>query len=368
MFKIIINTAKLLLKKRSFIIMGVIAPAIVIVFFSFAFGKQMNYKIGIIDKDSTYISKEIINSVGKIENIDILDISKENYELLLASHQIQIAIIIEENFERKLLNLEEAKITIKSISNSDVKETLLSIIKTKINNLTLIAKVSNKNIDEFIKKNEEYKRNILNCNLNEIKKSRPSIENSIGIVIMMILISGSSIVNFLIEDEENNIKDRILVSGIKEYSYYIALFIVFYLLSCISSIIYYILCKALNLDFGMNNTKYFFIVMLLFNLVAIALNLCIVSFTRSRYIASTVNILIVIPTCMVSGVFWNFEIMPKYLKGIGKLMPQRWVYKCIELLQLYDDLSYIYPYIFYMILISLFLLVLSLFMFKIKKL
>ena len=51
LFRIMINTTKLLLKKKSFIIMGIIAPAIVIVFFSFAFGKDMNYKIGIIDKD-----------------------------------------------------------------------------------------------------------------------------------------------------------------------------------------------------------------------------------------------------------------------------------------------------------------------------
>ena len=35
-----------------------------------------------------------------------------------------------------------------------------------------------------------------------------------------------------------------------------------------------------------------------------------------------------------------------YLQDLGRLMPQRWVYRCIELLQVYNDLSYIYPYIF----------------------
>lgn len=367
MLKIIINTAKVLFRKKSFIIMGIVAPAIAIVFFSFAFGNDMNYKIGIIDKDNTYTSKQIIDSVRKIENIDVVDISKENYEILLVSHQIQIAIIIEEDFQRKLLNLQKNKITIKSISNSDVKETLLSIIKTEINNLTLIAKVSNKNINEFIKKNEDYRKDMINCNLNDIKENKPTIENSIGIVIMMILISASNITNFLIEDEENNIKDRVLVSGIKQDSYYIALFIVFYLLSCISSIIYYVLCKVFKLDFGMNNSNYFFVVMLFINLVAISLNLCISSFTKNRYIASTVNILIIIPSCMISGVFWDFEVMPKYLRYIGDLMPQRWVYICIKRLQMYNDIRSIYQYIFYMIVLSIILFLLSLFMFKIKK-
>ena len=337
-----INTTKLLLKKKSFIIMGIIAPAIVIVFFSFAFGKDMNYKIGIIDKDNSYISKEIIDVINDIEDVDITHISKDNYEILLASHQIQIAIIIEDNFSNNLLNLEESKITIKSISNSDVKETLVSIIKSKVNNLSLIAKVSNKNIDTFKEKNEAYKNNLLEYNLSEVEESKPVIENSIGIVIMMILISGAAIANFLIEDEEHNTKSRVLVSGIKQYKYYMALLIVFYLVSSISSLIYYVLCKLLNLDFGMNNTNNFLLVMLLLNLVAISLNLCIVSFSRNRYIASTVNILIVIPTCMISGVFWDFEIMPDYLQKIGSLMPQRWIYKCIENLQIYGSLTSIH--------------------------
>ena len=43
--------------------MGIIAPALIIVFFSFAFGQESNYKVGIIDKDDNYISKEIIKSI-----------------------------------------------------------------------------------------------------------------------------------------------------------------------------------------------------------------------------------------------------------------------------------------------------------------
>ena len=200
-----VNTMKLLLKKKSFIIMGIVAPAVIIVFFSFAFGSDMNYKVGIINKDNNYISNEGVEAINKVENIDVVDISKENYEMLIISHQIQMVVIIEENFSDNILNLEESEVTIKSISNSDVKETLVSIIKSKVNNLSLIAKISGKNIDKFKKNNEDYKENLLNYTLSEVENVRPAIEKSIGIVIMMILISGASIANFLIEDDENNI-------------------------------------------------------------------------------------------------------------------------------------------------------------------
>ena len=50
-----INTIKILFKKKSFIVISIIAPSIVIVFFSFIFGSDLNYKVGIIDNDKNYI-------------------------------------------------------------------------------------------------------------------------------------------------------------------------------------------------------------------------------------------------------------------------------------------------------------------------
>lgn len=96
----------------------------------------------------------------------------------------------------------------------------------------------------------------------------------------------------------------------------------------------------------MSNPNYFLTVILLLNLVAIALNLFIVSFTKNRYIASTVNILIIIPTSMMSGLFLDFEIMPRYIQKIGSFLPQRCVYKAVENLQIKCGLNSIYDYIF----------------------
>jgi len=362
-----INTFKLLTKKKSFITMGIIAPAFIILFFTFVFGKEYNYKVGIIDNDKNYISNEIINTIDDIENIDIVNVNNDDYKILLATDQIQIAIIIDDNFSENILNLKEDKVIIKSISNGELKSILSSIIKSRTEELSLIAQVSNKDIDKLKEVNENYKDNLLTVNFNEIKDNRPSIDNSLGLLIMMIFITGSTIAGFIIEDEENNTKYRILVSKVKLYKYYMSLLIVFYLLSCASSLIYYIMCKILNLNFNMVNTNNFLIVLLMINLVSISLNLCIVSFTRSRYVANTINILLVIPSCMLSGIFWDFNIMPTYLQKIGHFLPQRWVYICLERLKLYDDLSYISNYIFAMFGLSLVFFMISIIFFKKRK-
>lgn len=347
--------------------MGIIAPAIIIVFFSFAFGKEANYKVGIIDNDKSYISKEIVKTIEGIENVDVVNVSEKDYEILLASHQIQLAVIINDQFSDNILNLVNDDVIIKSISNSDIKATLVSIINSKTNDLSLIAKFSNKDINKFKEINDLYKENSLNLIVNEDEDNRPSIKNSIGIVIMMVFITGATIANFIIEDEENNTKSRVLVSGINPTKYYMSLMIVFYLLSCASSVIYYVLCKILNLNFEMINTNNFLVVMLMINLVSVALNLCIVSFTRSRYVASTMNILIVIPSCMLSGIFWDFDVMPTYLQSIGTFLPQRWVYVCLDKLQKHDSLIYISEYIFAMIMISLIFFIISITVFKNRK-
>ena len=367
MFRIMINTFKLLIKKKSFIVMGIIAPAFIILFFTFAFGKEYNYKVGIIDNDKSYISNEIINTINDIENIDIVNVCSNDYKILLATNQIQVVLIINKNFSENILNLKSDKITIKSIYNGELKSILSSIIKSKTDELSLIAQISNKDINKFKEINESYKDNLPTVNYNEIKYTKPSIENSLGLVMMMIFITGSTIASFIIEDEENNTKYRVLVSKVKPHVYYSSLLIVFYLLSCASSFIYYIMCKILDFNFNMVNTNNFFIIMLMINLVSVSLNLLIVSFTKSRYIASTVNILLVIPSCMLSGVFWDFEVMPDYLQKIGKFLPQRWVYICLDKLKIYDDLSYIRDYIFAMIILSLIFFIVSILFFKRRK-
>ena len=145
LLRIIINAFKLLSNKKSFIIMGAISPAIISLFCTFTFGKESNYTVGFIDKDKGYISKEIVKTIEDIDNVDIIEIKEADYKILLASHQIQLAIIINENFSDNILNLLEDEVIIKSISNSDVKSTIVSIIKSKTEDLNLIAKSSNKN-------------------------------------------------------------------------------------------------------------------------------------------------------------------------------------------------------------------------------
>ena len=367
MIRLIINTMKVLMKKKSYIIVGIIIPAFIIVFFSFEFGGEYKFKVGVIDNDNSYTSKEIIKTIDDLEDIESVEIKAEDYKILLITEQIQMAIIIDDDFQNKLLSSEENEIKIKSINESDVKSVVKTMVELKCEDLSMIAKMSNKDINKFKEINQDYNDKTTRLSLNDVDEERPKIENSLGLIIFVIFIVGGNIANFLIEDEENKTKTRILSSGISKWKYYLSLVFVFYIMSSITILIYYVLSKIFRIDFGMENTLNFLIVMLLLNLVALSFNLCIVTFTRSRYTSGIVNVLIMVPCCMLSGVFWDFHIMPGNLQTIGQFMPTRWVYICIENLQRTNSLTSINIYLSAMVILAIIFFVISFIKLKVNR-
>ena len=367
MVRLILNTTKLLMRKKSYIIIGVIIPAFIIIFFSFEFGGQYKYKIGIVDKDNSYSSNQIIESINELEDIQSVKIKEKDYKLLLITQQIEVAVIIDKDFEENLLNFKPQEINIKSIKHNDVETSIRQLIKLKCEDLCIVASLSDKDIDEFKNINLDYNSQITNLSLNKVKEDIPKIQNTLGLIIFTIFIVAGNIANFLIEDEENKTKIRILSSGISKWKYYASMILIFYIMTSCTSLIYYFVGKILHIDFGMENTLHFLVVLLVFNLIAISLNLCIVSFVRSRYASSIINVLIVVPCCMLSGVFWDFEVMEESLQKIGNYIPTRWVYVCIENLQNGNDLNGIKIYLGLMVLLSIILFAISFTTLKFKN-
>ncbi|GAB6167853.1 ABC transporter permease [Clostridium carnis] len=366
MLKVLLNTSKILMKKKSFFILSIIVPAALTIVFSYMLGQESIYKVGIIDKDNSEISQLIKNKLDSINGIDIEEIEEAGSDSLLIGREVEIIVTIQENFQEDVLKEKENAIGIKSISETDVKEIVNLIIESESNNIYKISKLANGDINKFKELQDNYKNNMPEYKINDTNKAI-SVMRSVGIVIMMIFISGQIITKFILDDEENGTKNRILLSGISEKSYFAGIITVFYLCSSITSIVYYRICKMLNFDFEMENTIYFLIILLVVNLLAVTFNLCIVSFIKKPEVAANVGILIIIPTSMLSGAYWDFYLMPDYMQKIGYICPQRWAMAAIEKLQFGGKFIEIVPLILALILLSIVLFLLSIFFSKTRK-
>lgn len=122
MFRIIKNTLKILLKRKSFLFITFILPAILIFFFT-SFGESMgSINIGIYNKDNGEFGKAIEEKLGNMSgaNISFVD-SEEEYTSNLIFEECSVVVIIDKNFTEDILNGKENIIKVKSISAGDRK-------------------------------------------------------------------------------------------------------------------------------------------------------------------------------------------------------------------------------------------------------
>lgn len=364
MLKVMLNTFKILMKKKVFLFLAIVLPAILTIFFSFVLGQEMEYRVGIINKDKGIISQHILEKVENIEGIIIEEIEEESYENSLASKELELAIIVDENFTDNILNDVTDTIDVKSISESDIKPVIIGILDSEANNLRALGKLANGDETKFNELHSKYESNMPEYNLSADKEKEVSVMSSIGIIIMMILVTGQVISRFIIDDEVNGTKARTLLSGVSEKSYYAGVFIVFYICSSLTSLVYYGICSALGFNFGLDNSIYFLIIILLVNLFAVTFNLFIVSWVKSPDLAANISVLIITPTSMLSGSFWDFKMMPDYMQKLGSLCPQRWAVGAIETLQSGGTFIDALPMILALVMLSLGLFLLSIFFSK----
>jgi ABC-2 type transport system permease protein len=78
---------------------------------------------------------------------------------------------------------------------------------------------------------------------------------------------------------------------------------------------------------------YLFVILLLFGFVSIGIGLVITAFSSSSYIAGTLSTLIMTPTCMLGGCFWDITLMPEFMQKLGRFVPQWWAVNAIQNMQ-----------------------------------
>lgn len=367
MFRIIKNTLKILLKRKSFLFITFILPAILIFFFT-SFGESMgSINIGIYNKDNGEFGKAIEEKLGNMSgaNISFVD-SEEEYTSNLIFEECSVVVIIDKNFTEDILNGKENIIKVKSISAGEAAPIVTAYLEDEVSSLAMICNnvdVEKDGIDKVLDtfNNSKPEYNIIS----EVNKSKDPY-NSMGMVLYIIFITAAMSCGFILEDERQNTKERILLSKVSERQYYGAQLIVYFLVSCIPAIEYYIICKVANFDFGF---KYDFIVvllMLILVLMAISLGLFLSSIIKNKMIFTLVMTTFTIPVFMLSGSYWPFEMMSEGMQKLGNALPIRWLYIIFEKLMANEGFISIVPLIACLLLLTLVLFLLSVFCTKNK--
>lgn len=367
MFKIMKNICKILFKRKSFIITTIILPIVLIFVFAALYEGNSTFKVGIINNDESFLGEALEDKIKSIDAVEVVNINKnDNYLTDLVFHKYEMILIIDKDFTDNIINGKESTIGIKAISNSEMQAIMELIINSEVKSYDEIYKnISSENINpkEILKNFNEGKPDYKIINN---KEKKTSINTSLGVILYLIFVSAGVTCSFLLEDERHGTRDRILMGNIDEKSYFGAVISIFFLLSSISSIEYYIVCNILDYNFGFENKWILLLLMLLVTLLAVVFNIMLTSIIKNKSTLTLISTSILVPIFMLSGAFWDFNFMGETLQKVGNALPIRWFLLAIEKLQMGENINSIVPIILALILFIIFLFLLSIFFTKNK--
>ncbi len=353
MFNIFKNTFKILVRRPSLIIGVIVLPTILTLGFSYMFGSEMKYSVGLVNQDKGIVSEKVLEKLRTSDTFNIKELNHDELDSAIVGKEVEVAIIFDENFSTNILNGNSDNVKIKSVGESEVKGTLTALLQEEVSTLKTFGTIAKGDKDKFNDLLKQYDESKIGYTLSQIKPKEISVYASVGMLIMIIMSTAFFITRFVIDDEIGGTKDRILLGNVSKLSYYGGTLLTFYLCSVISSLVYFILCTMMNFDFGTDTPWHFLLVLFAVNFFAIGFNLFLVSFSKTPQVAANLSTIFTVAGCMLCGLFWPFYIMPKSVQNIGNMIPLRWASISFEKIQQGSSLRDISIYLFGIVLAGL---------------
>lgn len=356
MLNIIKNVIRILSKRKSFLFVTFVLPILVVLLFTSTFTQSSTATIAVINNDKGGFGEFIVNRLNDVDGVETIEVTDEdNIEEGLLFAKYQMAITIDKDYTEDMLNGKLNKIRTKTVRKEEIQALVSRIIE---NNSSSLLKVCS-NIDAKAIGEDKILDSLINnepkLTVNKLSKEKKSINDALGMMLYIITLTATMSVSYLLEDEDLGTKDRILMSNVSVKTYYSSMSIIFFVLSSVPAIEYYILCKVKKLEFGFKHTYIMLLLLLLGVLIIVMLNIFLTTFIKKRQVVSLISSTCLLPIYMLSGAFWPYEYMSKTLQKIGSFLPPRWILGSIEKLQQGKYIKEILPEISGLILVSIIL-------------
>ena len=361
MVSIMKNLAKILLKRKGFLITTFFLPIILIFVYTSINGEDSSIKLAVLNKDSGAFGKDVEDRLANLDGVTMVELDNDDYLQDLVYHKFEMVITINKDFTDSIIKGEKSEITYETLSSNDSEVVIKSFLESEVSALAKISNnidVKNEGIDKVIKTYREAKPQYEELNT---KERKPSILTSLGLIFYLLFITAAGSCGFLLEDERQGTKERILMGKISERKYYVSQCITFFLFTAIPSIEYYVICKIFDYEFGFTNTILLLVFALLMSMLAVTFSIMITSIIKNKSTFTLVNVALVLPAFMLSGAFWDYKMMSKSLQNVGDILPPRWIFMAIEKLQVGAEVIAIFPMISGIIALSILFLLLSVF-------
>lgn len=298
---------------------------------------ETELRIGIVNHDGGQtITKGVIDSVGRQDSMIVSEIEENEIKELIAAGDLDAAIILPAGFAQSLIVGKPTNIKIVSIKGAQVTGHVKASLDQQINNMASIGMVVKGDKAKFETLYEGFQTT--DFRLSEEKVEDQSVNynktnQSIGYLLVLMLVSASNLSGILIKERENRTYYRLLSSPINPRTYVLSNIIVNLTMMMLQiAMTLLIMINIFRVDPGISYWS-MFLILVLFALVAIGLSLVVVAFSSSSSAASGMQNMILIPSSLLSGCMFPLELMPATMQQLAHFLPQYWLLDTFSNLQ-----------------------------------
>lgn len=323
----------------------IILPIIVMLIITFVTGKfdQQEIEMAILNQDQEELSQKFVQYIEEQKNIKTMSVEQLEYQKLLQDNRVDLGLVIPENFTQDIKKGEKIEIDIMEDGSSLEGES----IKGMINDFIFSMYSARETAVELESFNGEIETNVLINLIDSIDNDSLAIEFSIidselekkefeallstlGFGIVFLMIMSLNTMGTIMEDKKRLTLARIYATPVREWEIILGNLLGSLVLGIMQLIPMIITIKyVFNIPWGLK-IFYIFTILLMFVISTIGLGIGVSGIIKNGINPTMLVATIIVPSCVIGGVFIPESMMPEFMSKIGYIVPQKWVMKAIS--------------------------------------
>lgn len=321
-----------------------VLPALLIsgiVYFNLQDSNFKKYSIDYVNMDSGILGEKLIKSLDGLPNVEMKKTSSpEQLKVKVANQKTAAAFIIPKDFSKKARDGDDAEIIFLQLGRNAVNYSIQFAAGQIVSQWSTALKSMN---------DKEQKRYMdsLGSPLIETKlggellyiNPKPKLREVDGLMLLFIMgIIGHAAVQ-MAEERKNGTLRRIFAAPVHAWEILAGNFIGTVFIGTLQILLVLFVTRiGLGFDYG-TPPLFQLLVLELFLLASVGLASAVAGMLRDSRYLYTIQLSVVIPTCMIGGCFWGVEDMPAYMQKIALFVPQSWAIDALRLLKDGADLA-----------------------------
>ncbi|PFN19389.1 ABC transporter permease [Bacillus cereus] len=332
------KTLAALLKNKKGLLLIVSLPIIgtLISFSIYGNVGQGTLNIGVINKENQPIANDTVKFLEELNHVNVSKVKESEVEDKLTSKKLDGVITLQSGFSESVRAGEPSHIEVSSIKGEQVTAFIKSYLYNYVDNISAISKVAGADQSTFDSMYVGYQKSSFKVKaetLEDTSKNKDMTNQTIGYLIMFMLFSAANLSGIILKEKENRTYFRLLstpIDGKKFILSNVAVNMIILTVQIVIAVLFmkYVFHTNINMPFTVMIG-----VLMIFALIAIGLSLVIVSFAKNSTASNAMQNVVIVPTCLLAGCYFPYDIMPKTVQKIADFLPQRWLMDTISKLQ-----------------------------------